>query len=87
MMSSTMASGANSRADCSASKPEPAVRTSQPSIRSAIDSRSVSICSSSTTSTRRVEPSGRRRAGAGLVMRPLCASSYALPMERAMRWL
>ena len=64
MMSSTMASGSKSRAACSASKPELAVRTSHPSMRNAIDSRSVSICSSSTTRTRRALPSGRVKAGA-----------------------
>ena len=91
MMSSTIASGSKSRAACSAWNPEPAVRTSQPSMRSAIDSRSVSICSSSTTRTRRAEPSRRRSEGADavVVMTPivrafLCDSygaSYAMAVS------
>jgi ribonuclease PH len=67
MMSSTRASGSKSRVVCSASNPEDAARTSHPSMRRAIESRSVSICSSSTTSTRSAVPSGRVRAGEGAV--------------------
>ena len=87
MMSSTMASGRNSRATFTALSPSGAVRTSQPSYFSAIFSSSVSECSSSTTSTRTIEPSpfamtgARWGMGAGVVlMFPVSAPTYALAM-------
>ena len=84
MMSSTIASGRNSRATFTALKPSAAVRTSQPSYRSAIFSSSVSECSSSTTRTRTMEPSPFVICGArwvvGVLMTPVSARGYAFPM-------
>ncbi len=59
MMSSTTASGRNSRAVRTASAPLPAVFTVQPSYRSTLASNSARLGSSSTTSTRTGVPSTR----------------------------
>ena len=65
-MSSTIASGRTSRAALTASLPDAAVETCQPSYRMAIDNSSVRLLSSSTARIRMGVPSGRVR-GAGEV--------------------
>ena len=61
--SSTTTSGRNSRAVRTADVPSSAVRTSQRSIRNAMDISSANVDSSSTTRTRTGLPSGRRSSG------------------------